>query len=287
MPVRAARPSWQGHLRLSLVTCPVALYPAVSEAETVRFNLINPATNNRIRMKTVDAGTGEEVSRAELVKGYQVAKNEYVILDKEDFEAVKLESTKIIDIEKFVPRPSIDRLYWDVPYHLVPDGKTGSEAFAVIREAMNHKRMVALGRLVMSTRERICAIEVEEQALLLTTLRTAEEVRDVSELASPELPRPDPRMLDIAGKIIEQQAGDFDPSEFRDRYEDALRGVIEQKMKGRPVKPSADTRQESKVVDLMAALRASLGDSPRKPRAANRNSRSGNRTGKSSKRSAA
>ena len=159
-----------------------------------------------------------------------------------------------------MPRPSIDRLYWDVPYHLVPDGKTGIEAFAVIREAMNQKRMVALGRLVMSTRERICAIEVEEQGLLLTTLRTAEEVRDVSELASPELPRPDPRMLDIAGKIIEQQAGDFDPSEFRDRYEDALRGVIEQKMKGRPVKPSADTGHESKVVDLMAALRASLGD---------------------------
>jgi len=287
MPVRAARPSWQGHLRLSLVTSPVALYPAVSEAETVRFNLINPATNNRIRMKTVDAGTGEEVSRDELVKGYQVAKNEYVLLDKEDFEAVKLESTKIIDIEKFVPRASIDRLYWDVPYHLVPDGKTGSEAFAVIREAMNQKRMVALGRLVMSTRERICAIEVEDQGMLLTTLRTAEEVRDVSEFTSPELPRPDPRMLDIAGKIIEQQAGDFDPAEFRDRYEDALRGVIEQKMKGRPVKPSADAKQDSKVVDLMAALRASLGDSPRKPRAANRNSRSGNRAGKSSKRSAA
>jgi DNA end-binding protein Ku len=139
----------------------------------------------------------------------------------------------------------------------------------------------------MSTRERICAIEVEEQGLLLTTLRTAEEVRDVSELAPPELPRPDPRMLEIAGKIIEQQAGDFDPSEFRDRYEDALRGVIEQKMKGRPAEPSADTGHESKVVDLMAALRASLGDSPRKPRAANRNTRSGSRTGKSSKRSAA
>jgi DNA end-binding protein Ku len=169
----------------------------------------------------------------------------------------------------------------------VPDGKTGIEAFAVIREAMNQKRMVALGRLVMSTRERICAFEVEEQGLLLTTLRTAEEVRDVSELASPELPRPDARMLEIAGRIIEQQAGDFDPTEFRDRYEDALRGVIQQKMKGRPVKPSADTGQESKVVDLMAALRASLGDSPRKPRAANRYSRAGNRTGKSSKRSAA
>jgi DNA end-binding protein Ku len=287
MALRSARPSWQGHLRLSLVTCPVALYPAVSEAETLRFNLINPQTNNRIRMKTVDAGTGEEVARSDLVKGYQVAKNEYVILEKDDFDAVKLESTKIIDIEKFVPRASIDRLYWDVPYHLVPDGKTGIEAFAVIREAMNQKRMVALGRLVMSTRERICAIEVEDSGLLLTTLRTAEEVRDASEFAAPDLPRPDPRMLDIAGKIIEQQAGDFDPAEFKDRYEDALRSVIEQKMKGRPVKPSIDTEQDSKVVDLMAALRASLGDSARKPKAANRNTRPRGRPGKPAKRSAA
>jgi len=157
----AARPSWEGHLRLSLVTCPVALYPATTEAETVRFNLINPATNNRIRMKTVDAGTGEEVSRGDLVKGFEIAKGQYVLLDREDFEAVKLESTRTIDIEKFVPRETIDRLYWDVPYHLVPAGKTGMEAFAVIREAMKHKNKVALGRLVMSTRERICAIEIE------------------------------------------------------------------------------------------------------------------------------
>src|SRR6187399_1488035 len=158
----AVRPSWEGHLRLSLVTCPVALYPATSEAETIRFNYINPQTNNRIKMKTVDAGTGEELSRGDLVKGFAVAKDEYVILDKEDFASVKLESTRIIDIEKFVPRETIDRLYWDTPYHLVADGKTGIEAFAVIREAMRQKKMVALGRLVMSTRERICAIEIEE-----------------------------------------------------------------------------------------------------------------------------
>src|SRR5438045_468300 len=121
----AARESWKGHLRLSLVTCPVALWPATSEAETVPFNLINPVTNNRIRMKTVDAGTGDEVSRGDLVKGFAVAKNEYVLLDKQDFESVKLESTRIIDIEKFVPRSSSNRLYWDMPYQLVPDGKTG------------------------------------------------------------------------------------------------------------------------------------------------------------------
>ncbi len=271
----AARPSWQGHLRLSLVTCPVALYPATSEADTVRFNLINPLTNNRIKMKTVDAGTGEEVSRGDLVKGLEVAKNEYVILSKDDFESVKLESTHTIDIEKFVPRETIDRLYWDTPYHLVPNGKTGIEAFAVIREAMKQQKMVALGRLVMSTRERICAIEIEDDGLLLTTLRTAQEVRDASEFAGPDLPKPDPRMLDIAGKIIEQQAGDFDPSEFQDRYEDALRAVIDEKKKGRPIRPSQDAERDETVVDLMEALRKSLGQSEKPKAAANRNIRPG------------
>ena len=257
----AVRPSWEGHLRLSLVTCPVALYSATTEAETVRFNLINPATNNRIKMKTVDAGTGEEVSRGDLVKGFEVAKGEYILLDKDDFEAVKLESTRIIDIEKFVPRDSINRLYWDTPYHLVPAGKTGMEAFAVIREAMKHKDMVALGRLVMSTRERICAIEIEDEGLLLTTLRTAEEVRGPDDVAHPELPKPDKQMLAIAEKIIEQQSGDFDPAEFTDRYEEALRAVIAEKRKGKPVKPAKPANDDGKVVDLMAALKKSLAGS--------------------------
>lgn len=260
-----ARPSWEGHLRLSLVTCPVALYPATSEAETIRFNLINPQTNNRIKMKTVDAGTGEEVSRGDLVKGYQIAKDEYVLLDKEDFESVKLDSTRIIDIEKFVPRDGIDRLYWETPYHLMPSGKTGIEAFAVIREAMKQKRMVALGRLVMSTRERICAIEIERDGLLLTTLRTAEEVRDLAQLAAPPLPKPDAQMLAIAGKIVDQQAGTFDPAEFVDRYEDALRALIEEKRKGKAPKAVKPANDDAKVVDLMAALRDSLkgGGAPR------------------------
>ena len=254
----AVRPSWEGHLRLSLVTCPVALYPATSEAETIRFNYINPQTNNRIKMKTVDAGTGEELSRGDLVKGFEVAKGEYVLLDKEDFEQVKIESTRIIDIEKFVPADSIDRLYWDMPYHLMPSGKTGLDAFAVIREAMNRKGMVALGRLVMSTRERICGIEIEESGLRLTTLRTAEEVRDVTEMATPALPKADPQMLAIAEKIVEQQSGEFDPAEFVDRYEDALRAMIEEKKKGHAVKRPEIANDDHNVVDLMAALKRSL-----------------------------
>lgn len=282
----AARPSWEGHLRLSLVTCPVALWPATTEAETVRFNLINPKTNNRIKMKTVDAGTGEELSRGDLVKGFAIAKDEYVLLDKDDFESVKLESTRIIDIEKFVPRTSIDRLYWDSPYHLVPNGKTGIEAFAVIREAMKKKGMVAIGRLVMSTRERVCAIEIEEDGLVLTTLRTAEEVRQLDEIGHPELPKPDPQMLDIAEKIVAQQSGAFDPAEFTDRYEDALRALIEEKKKGRPVKSTKPREaDDTNVIDLMAALKKSLqGDGPverrkstpaRTKKAANTNRRKG------------
>jgi DNA end-binding protein Ku len=166
-----------------------------------------------------------------------------------------------------VPRASIDRLYWDTPYHLVPSSKTGIEAFSVIRAAMDKKHMVGIGRLVMSTRERICAIEIEEGGLVLTTLRTAEEVRDVAELPGLHLPKPDPAMLSIAEKIVEQQSGDFEPSEFVDRYKDALRALIEEKKKGKPVKPSrAANDDDGKVVDLMAALKKSLegGSAPRR-----------------------
>src|SRR5436190_11530809 len=156
---KALRPTWEGHLRLSLVTCPVALYSAVERTADVHFNLINPKTNNRIRMQTVDAGTGEPVERSELVKGYAISKNQYVLFDKEELDAMRLESTRNIDIEEFVPADSIDRIYWDQPYYLAPSGKTGIEAFSVIQAAMRQQKRVALGRLVMHTRERICALE--------------------------------------------------------------------------------------------------------------------------------
>jgi DNA end-binding protein Ku len=233
------------------------LYPATSEAETVRFNLINPATGNRI--KTVDAGTGEDVSRGDLVKGFAVAKNEHVVLEKEDFERVKLESTRILDIEKFVPRESIDRLYWDTPYHLVPSGKTGVEAFAVIRAAMQKKGMVALGRLVMSTREPICAIEIEESGMLMTTLRTAEEVRDVAQMPDVLLPKPDPQMLAIAEKIVDQQG--IRSVRVRRSLRGALRELIDEKKKGHAPRARPAANDDTNVVDLMAALRNSLKDS--------------------------
>ena len=255
---RALRPAWEGHLRLSLVTCPVALYTATERSADIHFNLINPKTHNRIHMQTVDAGTGEPVDRSELVRGFPVAKNKYVLFDKEDLDAVKLESTRIVDIEHFVDADEIDRIYWDEPYYLAPSGKTGIEAFSVIRAAMEKQNKVALGRLVLHQRERVCALEPRDSGILLTTLRTHDEVRSSDAVFDRSLPRPEAGMLEIAEKIIEQQAAAFDPSKFRDRYEEALRDLIERKAKGEPLVAAEPEEPEGKVVDLMEALRRSL-----------------------------
>jgi len=255
---RAMRPTWEGHLRLSLVTCPVALYTATERAVDVHFNLINPKTNNRIRMQTVDAGTGKAVDRSELVKGYAVSKNKYVLFEKDELDAVRLESTRVIDIGEFVDATAIDRIYWDEPYYLAPGGKTGIEAYAVIRAAMAKQGKVALGRLVMHQRERICALEPRDNGILLTTLRSHDEIRSTDGVFDRNLPKPESRMLEIAEKIIAQQEAEFDPSEFKDRYEDALRDLIARKTKGEKLVSSAEPEEEDKVVDLMDALRKSL-----------------------------
>lgn len=255
---RALRPAWEGHLRLSLVTCPVALYTATERSADIHFNLINPKTHNRIHMQTVDAGTGEPVDRSELVRGFPVTKNKYVLFDKEDLDAVKLESTRIVDIEHFVDADEIDRIYWDEPYYLAPSGKTGIEAFSVIRAAMEKQNKVALGRLVLHQRERMCALEPRDSGILLTTLRTHDEIRSSDAVFDRSLPRPGAGMLEIAEKIIEQQAAAFDPSKFRDRYEEALRDLIERKAKGEPLVAAEPEEPEGKVVDLMEALRRSL-----------------------------
>lgn len=255
---KAMRPTWEGHLRLSLVTCPVALYTATERSADIHFNLINPKTNNRIRMQTVDAGTGDPVDRADLVKGFAVSKNKYVLLDRDELDAVRLESTRILDIEEFVDASEIDRIYWDEPYYLAPSGKTGIEAYSVIRAAMAKQEKVALGRVVMHQRERICALEPRDKGILLTTLRSHDEIRATSQVFDRSLPKPDGRMLQIAEKIIEQQDAKFDPSRFTDRYEDALRELIAKKKKGQPVVSEAPEQDEEKVVDLMEALKKSL-----------------------------
>jgi DNA end-binding protein Ku len=260
----AYRPTWQGHLKLSLVTCPVALYTAINSGGDVHFNLINPKTNNRIKMITTDPDTGP-IERSELVKGYEVSKGEYILLTNEDINSVKLESTKTIEIERFVAGDEIDRLYWDTPYFLAPDGKLAQEAFGVIRTAMEKSGQIALGRVVIGTRERILALEPRGKGILAYTIRTDAEVRkpdDIFDGLSDKAA--DPAMISIAEKIIEQQQGPFDPSRFVDRYEEALKALIEDKKSGRKPAKVAEP-QDTNVVDLMSALRASLGAKGKAP----------------------
>lgn len=253
----APRPTWSGHLRLSLVTCPVALYTGTSRTNDVSFHLINPKTNNRIRMVTTDPETGP-IERSDLVKGYEFEKGRYVLLEPEEINAVRIESTKVLDIETFVDASDIDRTYWDEPYFLRPDGKLAAEPFAVIREAMRRSDKIALSRLVMHGRERLMALEPREDGILAYTLRTKGEVRDAAAVFE-DIPavKPDKAMLEIAEKIIEQKAGPFDPSTFEDRYETALKDLIQSKLKGKKV-VSAPEPEDTPVTDLMAALRESL-----------------------------
>ena len=253
----AYRPSWQGHLKLSLVTCPVALYTATNSGGDVHFNLINPKTNNRIKMITTDPDTGP-IERSALVKGYEVSKGEYILLTDEEIKSVKLESTKTIDIERFVPGDEVDRIYWDNPSYLAPDGKMAQEAFGVIRTAMEKSGQIALGRIVMATRERILALEPRGKGILAYTIRSDAEVRQPDEIfAGISDAKPDAAMIAIAEKIIEQQEGPFDPSQFVDRYEEALKALIADKQKGHKPAKVAEP-DDTNVVDLMAALRASL-----------------------------
>ena len=253
----AYRPTWQGHLKLSLVTCPVALYTATSAGGDVHFHLINPKTNNRIKMITTDPETGP-IERKDLVKGYEVSKGEYILLNDDEIKSVKLESTKTIDIERFVPGNEIDRIYWDNPYYMAPDGKLAQEAFGVIRTAMEKSGQIALGRIVMATRERILALEPRGKGILAYTIRADDEVRrpdEIFDAISDE--RANAGMISIAEKIIEQQQGPFDPSQFVDRYEEALKSLIEDKKKGHKSAHVAEP-EDTNVIDLMAALRASL-----------------------------
>jgi DNA end-binding protein Ku len=257
----APRPTWQGHLRLSLVSCPVALYTATSRAKDVSFNMLHKETHNRIRMIPTDPELGP-IERSDIVKGYQIEKDRYVIVTPEEIENVRLESTRTIDIDRFVDEDDIDRLYWNDPYFLVPDGKVAVEAFTVIREAMKSAGKVALGRVVMHQRERLLAMEPRDKGLIAYTLRTYDEVKNPEEVFD-DIPdvKPDKNMVEIAAKIIEQQEGPFDPTQFKDHYEQALRALIEEKEKNAGRTVTSEPHEETKVIDLMEALRRSLGES--------------------------
>jgi len=255
----APRASWKGYLKLSLVSCPVRLYNASSSSERVSFNLLHKDTHNRVQMKPVDPELGQ-VERSDLVKGYQYEKGQYVILEEEDFEKVRIESTETINIESFVDRDAVDVTYHDAPYYLAPDGAMAEETFVVIREAMKKTGKAAIARLVLSSRERIVSIDVRDRGMLVMTLRNPKEVRGHSAYFE-GIPADgaDKEMLQMAEQLIKQKTAEFDPEQYTDRYEEALMELIKAKVAGQePVIAAAPER--GKVINLMDALKKSLED---------------------------
>jgi DNA end-binding protein Ku len=254
----AARANWKGYLRLSLVSCPIALYPASSLSEKVSFNRINRKTGNRLKQQNVDSETGEEVPREDIARGYEVGKGQYLIVEDDELEAVQVESTRTIEIDQFVPRNEIDDRYIDSPYYIAPDGQVGQDAFAVIRDTIGKMNMVALGRVVLTRREHVIALEPRGRGLLGMTLRYPYEVRDEQPYFEdiPELKLPKD-MLDLASHIVSNKSGHFDPSHFEDRYENALIDLLKKKQAGEKIAPARGA-PPPQVVNLMDALRASI-----------------------------
>jgi DNA end-binding protein Ku len=259
----APRANWKGFLRLSLVTCPVALYPATSESEKVSFNQLNRKTGHRIKYAKVDADTGEEVANEDIVKGYKVDTDTFIEVTKDELENVALESTRTIDIDEFVDRSEIDPRYLIRPYYLRPDGKVGHDAFAVIRETIREMDKVAIGRVVLTNREHIIALEPLDKGLMGTLLRYPYEVRDPKEYFDDiQDVKVTKDMLDLARHIVDQKSGSFEPDKFEDQYETALVDLINQKRAGKPITPKERPRGDN-VVDLMEALRRSVGGAAR------------------------
>jgi DNA end-binding protein Ku len=254
----APRASWKGYIKLSLVSCPVRLYPAVSANEKIRFNQLHKDTHNRINMKPVDPELGL-VERSDLVRGYEYEDKQYIIIDDEDLEAVRIESNHTLNIEAFVDESEVDVIYQDSPYYLAPDGKMAEETFAVLRDAMQAAGKVAIARLVMSSRERVVTIGARDKGMFVTTLRDPREVRSTAAYFD-EIPdiKADPEMLQLAEKLIEQKVTHFEPEKYEDRYESALMEMIKDKLKGhKPIIAAAPER--GNVINLMDALKASLG----------------------------
>jgi len=253
----APRANWKGFLKLSLVSCGIALFPATSTRERIRFNIINRETGNRVRYRQIDAETGEDVPEEDRVKGYKVADGSYVLLEPEELEDVALESTHTIDIESFVPRKEIGDIYLDTPFYLAPDDDVGVEAFCVIRDAMRAMSLVGLARVVLYNHERLLMLEPLDKGIKATALRYQDEIRDAkdyfSDIKDAKVPKD---MLELAEHILKTKRGHFDPSKFSDRYEDALKALIHAKQAGKPV-PAAPSRP-SNVINLMDALRRSV-----------------------------
>jgi DNA end-binding protein Ku len=257
----APRAYWKGSLKLSLVSCPVALYPATTSVEKTRFHMINKETGNRLKQQMVDTKTGDVVESEQKGRGYELKKGEYVEVETDELQAVQIESNHTIEIDSVVPKDEIDKRYINHPYYIVPDGKAGIDAFAVIREAMKKQERVALARIVLTNREHVIAIEPLGKGLLGTTLRYPYEVRDEHEYFDDiEDPKITKDMIELASHILETKAAHFDPSKFKDEYENALKTLVRRKAAGKPVKPAEPEERPSNVVNLMDALKQSLKD---------------------------
>ena len=256
----ALRAYWKGYLKLSLVSCPIALYPASTSSERVALRTINKTTGNRLKQQMIDAGTGEPVDQEDRGKGYEIGKERYLLVEDEELESISIESTHTIDIDSFVPRAEIDERYLDSPYYIAPTDTVGQEAFAVIREAMRAKKMVGLGKVVLYRRERLLMLEPLDKGLMATTLRYAYEVRDQSPYFEdiPDLNLP-AEMRELAVHILDKKTGHFDPSKFEDRYENALVEMLQQKQAGAPTPAAKPAAEPGRVINLMDALRRSVG----------------------------
>ena len=285
----APRAYWKGYLKLSLVSCPIALYPATSEREKISFHQLNKNTGHRIKYRKVDADTGDEVESTDIIKGYQVGKGEYLELDPEELEAIAIESKRTIEIDEFVPRKEIDELYLNSPYYIVPDGEVGQQAFAVIREAIRQEGMVAIGKVVFTSREHIISLEARGKGLLGVTLRYPYEVRKEDEyfdgITDEKIPKD---MLDLATHIVGTKKARFEPERFEDQYEDALKDLLKKKQSGQKIETPRE-REPSKVVNLMEALRRSVeteraGGERRKPAPRTGDHRAPKKAGRSSAR---
>lgn len=261
----APRPNWKGFLKLSLVSCAVALYPATTTSQRIRFNIINRKTGNRIRNEVVDAETGEPVEPEDRVKGYQFEKGQYVLVEEDELDNVALESTHTIDIEEFVPMSDVDRIYLDESYYLVPQDEVAQEAFAVIREAMRKEDLAGLARVVIYRREHLLLLRPRGKGLLATALRYKNEVRDekeyFDEIENIKVPAD---MLKLAVHILETKKGHFSPDKFEDRYESALQELIKAKRAGK-APPVVTEPRPSNVINLMDALRRSAQGERRRP----------------------
>jgi DNA end-binding protein Ku len=267
----APRAYWKGYLKLSLVSCPIALYPAVSSSERVSFNRVNKKTGNRLKQQMIDSDSGQPVDKEDIGRGYEYAKGQFLFVEDEELDKIKIESTHTIDIASFVPRAEIDDRYLETPYYIAPTDQVGQEAFTVIRDAMRDKKVVGLARLVLQRREHVVMLEPFEKGLLGTTLRYAYEVRSHADYFSdiPDLKLP-AEMKQLASHIIEGKADHFDAKKFEDHYESALIELLRTKQAGKPVQVIGEEPAAPRVINLMDALRASIGSSTKKPAAASK-----------------